>query len=71
MGGNLGAFKGEVTDATAGNRVVARFERDYGARDFFLKKQTYAVSVEAGVDWSLMALLCVAMDHRSDAWWVK
>lgn len=71
MGGNMGAFKGEVTDTTVDNRVVARFERDYGARDFFLAKQKYNVSVEPGVDWALMALLCVAMDHRSDAWWGK
>ncbi|KAL8366844.1 hypothetical protein RB595_008703 [Gaeumannomyces hyphopodioides] len=71
MGGNLGAFKGEVTDTTADNKVVARFERDYGVRDFFLAKQQYNVSVEPGVDWALMALLCVAMDHRSDAWWGK
>ncbi|KAL8407074.1 hypothetical protein RB596_009628 [Gaeumannomyces avenae] len=71
MGGNMGAFKGEVTDTTADNKVVARFERDYGIRDFILAKQQYKVSVEPGVDWALMALLCVAMDHRSDSWWGK
>ncbi|CAK1355531.1 uncharacterized protein RHO25_000789 [Cercospora beticola] len=52
---------------TLGDRVVAQISRSFAnAREIFGNKQTYFVTVAPGVDLSLIAALCVAIDEREN-----
>ena len=66
MSGNWRDTRANIVDRNTG-AVVARIDRRLlNARELLGGKQTYALSVAAGVDMALMVAACVALDEKNN-----
>ncbi|KFH42085.1 Protein LURP-one-related-like protein [Hapsidospora chrysogenum ATCC 11550] len=66
MSGNWRDTRADIVDQNTG-AVVARIDRRLlNTRELLGGKQTYALSVAAGVDMALMVAACVALDEKNN-----
>lgn len=66
MKGNWFDTAADIVDKSTGE-IVARIDRKlFNFREMFGDQQTYAVNVAPGVDISVIAALCIALDEKNN-----
>ncbi|KAF2824878.1 DUF567-domain-containing protein [Ophiobolus disseminans] len=67
MKGNFLDTSADIIDETQNGLVVARINRKVlSGKDLLFGQQTYAVQVAPGVDFALIAALCICLDEKNN-----